>query len=229
VKQLWKRYAERIDLLSLRERVMVFSALMVVLLAVVYTAYIDGEVKKEARLSSTIAKKQAEGKALQDQLMKVATSRGLDPDRVPREQLEAVRKQLAGIESQISAEERKFTAPAQMRKVVEELLARNRAIQLVAMKSLPTTSIAEAQVQAQAGSKPAPVKPSAAERLIFRHGIEITVSGPYLDLLAYLSDLERLPTQLYWSSLDIDASRYPRHTMRLTVYTLSLDRAWLSV
>ena len=227
MKQLWKRYAERIDLLSLRERVMVFSALMVVLLAVVYTAYIDGEVKKEARLSSTIAKKQAEGKALQDQLMKVATSRGLDPDRVPREQLEAVRKQLAGIESQISAEERKFTAPAQMRKVVEELLARNRAIQLVAMKSLPATSIAEAR--AQAGSKPAPVKPSGAERLIFRHGIEITVSGPYLDLLAYLSDLERLPTQLYWSSLDIDASRYPRHTMKLTVYTLSLDRAWLSV
>ena len=227
MKQLWKRYAERIDLLSLRERVMVFSALMVVLLAVVYTAYIDGEVKKEARLSSTIAKKQAEGKALQDQLMKVATSRGLDPDRIPREQLEAVRKQLADVESQISAEERKFTAPAQMRKVVEELLARNRAIQLVAMKSLPATSIAE--VRTQAGSKPAPVKPSGAERLIFRHGIEITVSGPYLDLLAYLSDLERLPTQLYWSSLDIDASRYPRHTMKLTVYTLSLDRAWLSV
>ena len=227
MKRLWKRYAERIDLLSLRERVMVFSALMAVLLAVVYTAYIDGEVKKEARLSSAIAKKQAEGKALQDQLVKVATSRGADPDRVPREQLEAVRKQLTETESRISTEERKFTAPAQMRKVVEELLARNRAIRLVAMKSLPTTSIAEAR--AQAGSKPEPVKPSAAERLIFRHGIEITVSGSYLDLLAYLSDLEALPTQLYWSSLDIDASRYPRHTMRLTVYTLSLDRAWLSV
>jgi MSHA biogenesis protein MshJ len=229
VKQLWKRYAERIDLLSLRERVMVFSALMVVLLAVVYTAYIDGEVKKEARLSSAIAKKQAEGKALQDQLMKIATSRGLDPDRIPREQLEAVRKQLADVESQISAEERKFTAPAQMRRVVEELLARSRAIQLVAMKSLPTTSIAEARAQAQAGSKPAAVKPSGAERLIFRHGIEIAVNGPYLDLLAYLAALERLPTQLYWSSLDIDASRYPRHTMKLIVYTLSLDRAWLSV
>lgn len=227
MKQLWKRYAERIDLLSLRERVMVFSALMAVLLAVVYTAYIDGEVRKEARLSSAIAKKQAESKALQDQLMKVATSRGLDPDRVPREQLEAVRKRLADIEAQISAEERKFTAPAQMRKVIEELLARNRAVQLVAMKSLPTTSIAE--VRAQAAGKPAPLKPSGAERLIFRHGIEITVSGPYLDLLAYLRDLEQLPTQLYWSSLDVDASRYPRHTMKLTVYTLSLDRTWLSV
>jgi MSHA biogenesis protein MshJ len=69
----------------------------------------------------------------------------------------------------------------------------------------------------------------APERLVYRHGIEITVTGAYLDLLGYLADLERLPTQLYWSSLEIDASRYPRHTMRLVVYTLSLDRAWLNV
>ena len=54
-------------------------------------------------------------------------------------------------------------------------------------------------------------------------------SGAYLDLHRYLSELERLPTQLYWSSLDLEATNYPRHTLKLVVYTLSLDPAWLNV
>lgn len=227
MKRLWQRHAERIDSLSLRERVMVFSAVMVVLVAFVHTLYIDPEVKRESRLSSAIAQKQAEAKSMQAELTKVVATRSLDPDRAPRAQLEAVRKQLFDVESQISAEERKFTAPVQMRKVIEELLARNRAVRLVSMKSLPTTSIAEARMQP--GAKPPAQSASPADRLIYRHGVEITVNGTYLDLLAYLSDLERLPTQLYWSSLHVDAGRYPRHTMRLVVHTLSLDRAWLSV
>ena len=231
MKRLWQRTAERIDALNLRERVMVFSAAMVVLLALVHTLLIDAEVKKEKRLSSAIALKQAEAKSLQDQLTKLVTSRALDPDRLPREKLEAARRQLAAIESQIATEERKFTAPDQMRRVIEELLAKSRSVQLQSMRSLPTTSIAEGR--AETAAKPAAAgaskAPSPAERLVYRHGIEVTVTGSYLDLLGYLADLERLPTQLYWSSLDLDASKYPRHSLRLVVYTLSLDRAWLNV
>ena len=227
MKQLWKRYADRIDALSLRERVMVFAAAMVVLIGIVYSAYIDPQVARERRVSAAIAQKQAEARALQDQITRVATSRGSDPDRAVRERLETARLLLADTDAKIVAEERKFTAPAQMRNVIEELLARNRAIELRTMRSLPTTSIAEAR--AQAAGKPAEPRAGAAERLIYRHGVEITVSGGYLDLLKYLSDLERLPTQLYWGALEIDASRYPKHTMKVTVFTLSLDRAWLNV
>jgi len=226
LKQLWQRYAERIGALNLRERIVVFAAVMAVLVALVHTLYIDAEVKKETRFTSAIAQKQAEAKALQAQLTNMVTSRALDPDRAPRERLAVVRKQLMEIEGRVAAEERKFTAPQQMRKVIEELLVRNRAVQLQALRNLPTTSIAE--VRAQSGAKPA-AQASSGDRLIYRHGIEITVTGSYLDLLGYLASLERLPTQLYWSSLEIDASRYPRHTMKLVVYTLSLDRSWLSV
>lgn len=231
MKRLWQRYAERIDALNLRERIVVFSAAMVLLVVVVHALYIDTEVKTERRFALAIAQKQAEARTLQDQVTKVVTSRQLDPDRAPREKLEAVRRQLAEIESQVATEERKFTAPEQMRKVIEELLAKSRAVQLQSLRSLPTASIAE--FRAQAAGKPMAPGPSQAkspsERLVYRHGIEITVTGPYLDLLGYLADLERLPTQIYWSSLEIDASRYPRHTMKLIVYTLSLDRAWLNV
>src|SRR5919202_6726418 len=195
---------------------------MALLLAFLYSVLIDSEMRTQRRLSSTIAQRQAELKSIETQLTAVATSRAADPDRPVRERLANVRVQLADVERQISAEERKFTAPRQMKVVVEEMLARNRAVELVAMRTLPTTTIAEARAEgasADAAKKPA----SPGERLIYRHGIEVTVAGRYLDLLRYVAELEHLPTQLYWSSLELDATRYPKHTMKLVVYTLSLD------
>jgi len=119
--------------------------------------------------------------------------------------------------------------------VIEEMLARNRAVHLVAMKTLPTTTLAEARAESgkaeasKPAAKPPAEAPKSGERLVYRHGMEVTVAGGYLDLLRYLRDLEQLRTQLYWSSLEIDATRYPRHTMKIVVYTLSLDPAWLNV
>jgi MSHA biogenesis protein MshJ len=226
VKQLWLRYAERIDQMSLRERLLVFSCAMLMLVGGGYTLLIETEMKRERGLSAGLQQKQAEGRTLQAQLAKVVATRASDPDRIPRERLAVARERLAQIETAIAAEERRFTTPVQMRRVIEELLARNPSVQLVTMKSLPTTSVTEPRAPAPGTTV---AKPGPADRLVYRHGLEVTVSGSYLDLLAYLSQLERMPTQLYWSSLDLDATRYPRSTLKLVVYTLSLDKRWLSV
>jgi MSHA biogenesis protein MshJ len=235
VKQLWSRYAERIDALSVRERVLVFSAAMALLLALLYTLLIDPQMGTQKRLFSTVVQKQSELKSLEAQITAIATGRAADPDKPLRGRLAQVYKELREIERQIGAEERRFTAPEQMKTVIEEMLARNRAVQLVAMKTLPGSTIAEARAEGgkveapNPGAKPQAQPSTPGERLIYRHGIEVTVAGSYLDLLRYVADLEHLPTQLYWSSLEIDATRYPRHTMKIIVYTLSLDPAWLNV
>jgi len=235
VKQLWTRYAERIDALSVRERVLVFSTAMALLLALLYTIFIDPQLAAQKRLSASVVQRQSELRNIEAQITAIATSRAADPDRALRERAADVRKQLGEIERQIAAEERKFTPPEEMKAVLEEMLARNRAVQLVGMKTLPSSTLAEARSElgkpeaAKPAAKPPAEPAKAGERLIYRHGIEVTVAGGYLDLLRYLRDLEHLRTQLYWSSLEIDATRYPRHTMKIVVYTLSLDPAWLNV
>lgn len=234
MKRLWERYAGKFDALSLRERVMVFSAAMVAVLALTYTTMIEPELVKQRRANAAILQKHSEMKAFEAQVTKLIGSRAHDPDRADRERLAQVRAQLAELEARISTEERKFTAPSQMRAVIEGLLGRSHGVALVEMKTLAATTIAEAASNAAAPPKPKPpatAKPGAAasERLIYRHGVELTVSGSYLDLLAYVRELERLPTQLYWGGLELDAAAYPKVSMKLTVFTLSLDRAWLSV
>jgi MSHA biogenesis protein MshJ len=226
VNKYWQDFAARIDAMTLRERAVIFGAAAAVLVAIAYSFWIDREFAKSARLAREIAQRQGEMKSLQDQMTRLASAREADPDRASRERLAALNGQLAEIEAAIAAEERKFTAPDKMRAVLEELLARNRAVSLLSLKTLPVTSIAEERASAAPGAGGKPAAP--AGRLIFRHAVELTVTGGYLDILAYLSDLERLPTQLYWGAMGLDA-QYPVATVKITVHTLSLDRAWLSV
>jgi MSHA biogenesis protein MshJ len=214
VSALWRRTAARFDALSLRERVMVSAAVLVALLALVYTLMIEPEVRQQRRSAAAMLQKQSEARALDAQVQGLLAARAQDPDRARREQLARLTAQLGELDARINAEESRFTQPAQVRRVIESVLGRARGVELVEMKSLAVSTIASKE---------------AKERLIYRHGLEVTVSGSYLDLLAYLRDLEALPTQLYWGALNIDASKYPRVLMKLTVYTLSLDRAWLNV
>lgn len=224
------------DGLTLRERVTVFAALAAVLLFLCYEIFVTPEYEKSKRLSADIAQRQAESKSMQDQITRMLQARQDDPDRESRERLALMKTRLAEIDAKIAVQERKFTAPAQMRKVVEELLTQSKGVRLVDLKTIPYTSIAEARgagVAPAGAANPAagraPKPRAAAERLIFRHGVEITVAGSYLDLLGYLSGLERLPTQVYWGALNVTATQYPVATMKVTIYTLSLDPTWMNV
>jgi MSHA biogenesis protein MshJ len=80
---------------------------------------------------------------------------------------------------------------------------------------------------------PQPVAlPDAAEGAppgFYRHGFEITVSGHYADLLAYVERLEASSWRLNWSEATLDAAARPLLTLTLTVHTLSLEEAWLRV
>jgi MSHA biogenesis protein MshJ len=229
VSDLWQRYAARFDALSLRERVMVFAAVMVAVVALAYTLAIEPQLLKQKRIAAAMLQKHSEMKAFEAQVTQLVGAGGLDAGRTERERLARLRAELGALEARITAEERKFTAPSQMRAVIEGLLARNRRVALVEMRTLAVDSIASTGKPAAQSAKPAPAKPAAAERLIYRHGVELTVAGSYLELLAYARDLEKLPKQLYWGALELDAASYPKVAMKLTVYTLSLDPAWLSV
>jgi len=107
-----------------------------------------------------------------------------------------------------------------MGSVLEEILARNRRLRLMGMKTLPVVALSDAN-----GAKAGP----GVERMIYRHGIEITLTGTYLDMLGYLTALENLSTQMYWGSMDLSVDEYPTATLKLVVYTVSLDRAWMVV
>lgn len=228
MKRLWQRYVERVDGASLRERVMIFAASAAVLIALLNTLLIEPQLVKQRRLSGEVAQRQGEMRIMQEQLQAVARVRQADPDREIRRQLDALKLKVAEIEARLLEEQRKFAPPEQVGVLLGEMLSRNRKLQLVDMRTLPVASFAGNAAEADKAPPQKPAAPAGGGQ-IYRHGVEITVSGSYLDLLAYLKDLEKLPSQLYWGRLELSALAYPQVTLKLSVYTLSLNLAWLVV
>lgn len=111
-----------------------------------------------------------------------------------------------------------------MAAVLENMLNRSQAVRLVSLKTLPVTMLVERPVEA--GKEELAV---ADEHQVYKHGVEITLQGNYIDLMDYLARLEKLPWQMFWAKTRMDASDYPRVRVTLTLYTLSLDKAWLVV
>jgi MSHA biogenesis protein MshJ len=103
-----------------------------------------------------------------------------------------------------------------MAAVLEDMLTRNRQVRLVSLKTLPVSGLLEA-------------REGGAAQNVYKHGIELTLQGAYLDLLDYLTRLEKLPVQMFWAQAKMDASEYPRVRLTVIVYTLSLDKNWLVV
>jgi MSHA biogenesis protein MshJ len=242
MKRLWQQYSAKMEAASLRERVLIFTATALVLIALLNFTLIEPELAKQRRLSREVAQRQGEIKSMQEQLQKMALARQADPDQANRRQLEALRGQIAELDAKLNEEQRKFAPPERIGALLEELLARNRKLQLVDMRTLPVAALDQSgAVQKPSAPVPATEKPAAEKGAagkppapgpggpIYRHGVEITVSGNYLDLLAYLRDLEKLPNQMYWGKLDLNVGIHPLTTLKLSVYTLSLDLAWLVV
>lgn len=215
MRDVFQRYAERIDNATLRERVLLFAAAALIVIFVVNATLIQPLRDTQRRLGADIAQKEAELRTIQGGLQRMMQAQRVDPDARNRERIAQLQLEVNSLDASIAEEQRRFTPPQRMRQVLEEMLERGKRLQVLDMKTLPASDLSATQGQ--------------SGRRVFRHGMEITLAGSYLDLYAYLHGLEALPTQLYWGRAEMSVAEYPVATLKLTVYTLSFDQAWLVV
>jgi MSHA biogenesis protein MshJ len=135
-----------------------------------------------------------------------------------------LKRRIAQIDARLGEKQRELVPAERIPGLLEEMLRRERKLELVGLRSLPPVALfgdkddtGEATTAARAGLQ------------VYRHGVELTVRGSYFDLLRYLSALEQLPLRMFWKEVDLATTEYPTITMKLTVYTLSLERAWVVV
>jgi General secretion pathway, M protein. len=232
IGQKWQNLADRVDAMSLRERALIFLAAVLVLITLVNTLLIDPLLKRQSALSRQIVQTQTQTQALQSQIQALATANNADPDEALRARLQQLQQDLASADTALLDFQNGLVPPQQMPAMLEDILLRNRALRLVSLKTLPTQNLAaaveEAVAQAADGETP-PSRPAAPQAGVYRHGVEITLQGSYADLLRYLAAMESSPYRMFWGKAALKADTYPKATLTLTLYTLSLDKAWLAI
>lgn len=223
MKQWWLKWSERIDAMVLRERAIVFFAAALVVIFLFQMLFGNPVMQRQRDVARQLAQKQLDTRQLQDQMQILIAQSTRDPDAGRRAQIESLKARIAQLDARLAEKERELVAPAHVPALLEEMLRRERKLELVDLHSLPPTPLfdgADAQANAASGG---------AALQVYRHGVEITVRGSYFDLARYLNDLEGLPLRMFWREVDVSAEDYPLITMKLSVYTLSLDRTWVVV
>jgi len=226
MNEIWRKAVARFDALKPRERAMVFAAGAVVIGWLVFTMAIDSELARYKRLSADLARQQTTLAQLQTQSAELMRSAAQDPDAAGHARITALKAQLAQFDAELRGVQQGLVPPTRMTRVLEDVLTRNSRVHLVKLKTLPVTALVDREAK---GEPARAATQGGADRLVYKHGIDLTLEGGYLDLLDYLARLEKLPWQMFWARTHIDATQYPRVQMTVTLYTLSLDEAWLVV
>jgi MSHA biogenesis protein MshJ len=215
MKSYWADLESRFSKLTKRERSVVLLGGVGAILLLGFSV-VDVSLAKykmldkqliQARADTAIAKAQAQ--ALVGQLAK-------NPDEYARQRIAELSEQIETLDVQMQGVNRGLVPPERMAQILEEMLAHSSHVQLIKLRTLPVSYLIERE---QSGGGPN----------VYKHGIEMTLQGRYLELLDYLNRLEALPWQMFWAHAHMDANDYPSVRITVTVFTLSLDKHWLVV
>lgn len=230
MKARWAKLAANYNALQRRERWLIAAAILGGIVLLGFSLVIDPAQKRAKLAERSVAENVAQLAAVQAQ-MAALQSPSQHPDVAARAELEVLKQRLAELAGRLESMERALVPPQQMAGLLEDVIGRNSGVRLVSLKTLPVLSVLEKKPAAddKNAEKPPLAATSASSAGLFRHGVEIKLEGGYQELAAYLERLEKAKLKLLWGDVALAAEKHPKLVMTLTVYTLSLDRAWLIV
>jgi MSHA biogenesis protein MshJ len=230
MKEQLTRLALRIDALTLRERVMLFAAVAAAYIFLMHFFGLGPMYAKQDLLRNQIVQQQNNLEGIDNEIRDKVLAAQVDPDAPARARTLAVRGQIDSMAASLRAMQNGLVPPERMAPLVDSILRANGRLQMVSMRTLATEPL---MGTAGAGAAPQPAAtglPAAgATPLLYRHGVEVTVRGNYLDMIGYMAALESMPTQLFWGRAQLEAEVWPSSRLTLTLYTLSLDAKWMKL
>ncbi|MDI1299662.1 MSHA biogenesis protein MshJ [Methylotenera sp.] len=246
MKKSWLSLSTKFDALKRRERWMVACALFAVVFAAMNSLFINPVLARQKIISSELATDQAQIQNITQQISAYSNQAIIDPDASNNQRITELNSHLKTLETQLSGLQNTLISPDKIPELLRSLLKKNGKLQLIELKTLPTKGLLEAEA-ADKNTAVSTTENSSLNKLdtgkldagnqdssVYKHGVEITVEGHYLDLLEYVSDLEKMPWHVLWSKAalneeQLSGSVWPTNRLKLTVYTLSLDKTWLSI
>jgi len=231
-----KQYTERFDKLQLRERRLILIAAVVGVLLLGFSLFIEPTQQESKAKRTQLAAQQTELSTLQQQLVGLR-EQASKPDAALQQSIIDIKRNTAAIEAELRQFDTLLVTPQQMPQMLQSMLARHRGLEVIRLKTLAaapllqpiTTTNPSAPQSNQAQAAPSGSKPPPPPGGIYRHAIEVTVSGSYAELTAYADELQRISPRPLWSAMQLKVVEYPRSELTFTLYTLSLDLPWLAV
>ncbi|GAB4512080.1 MAG: hypothetical protein Tsb0026_15750 [Sulfuricaulis sp.] len=216
LKKQFQGLAGRIDAMSIRERALIFITILVALYFLAVNVLFGPLNVQKDRLQQELNQKRQETQALEVQVQAMVATSAEGPEAVKRKKLGALQENLKTMDAELVRVTTGLVPPKEMARLIEQMLLKNRGLQVMRVESIPATPLQEG-ASATGGA------------MVYKHGMHVEVKGGYLDILRYLQSLEAMPWKVFWGKVTLKTEKYPDSRASLLIYTLSTHEAWIGL
>lgn len=196
----------KVNALQVRERLMLLGLAIICLLAVAEGLWIAPASKRAEQAKQQMITQQTALERLQAEAALQAASPAAASS--PRAQLASVNAQIDGVEREINALMPTQRDATTLRAVLENFLQRQEGLSLVRTSTLA------------ADAPPIFSSTSPVAMPADRRGLELTVAGPYPELVRYVQSLERALPDLRWGALVLSNQESTGTQLTLQVFVV---------
>ncbi len=193
MKKWWLTQSARINTLSLRERVFLFLSVIACCMALADLLWLSPAQATHKQLTQRFDKQSVELKRARDLLR--ASARPLDASKAINDELVSVKTRLDSVNQSIHGMLPATADTTPLAQVLVQFLRRHEGLTLVRIAAVAP------EIGLSKGMQGSAISPSALPAGITRQGVELTVSGPYPDLMRYVQELEKSVVNARWGSM----------------------------
>ena len=200
--------SDKFSKLKEQEKILLMVCAAVLAIFPMWSYGFDPAMQKYREAVKSAADARAHPEALSQKSAELASGAGLSINDQFKQQLEAqneeIKKTLTGL-----------VLPTEMADMLQNIMSGMDGIAVKDLRNLPPENLA--------------MTPDGGG--VFRHVLHMEISGGYTDLMRFAGALETLPQKFYWKSISLkgEPKEYPKSTLVLEIYTLSVSEEFISV
>ncbi|MCG9695475.1 type II secretion system protein M [Shewanella sp. Isolate11] len=214
MKRRWSLAAERFNQLSPRERGMVSIAVVAVVGLLLYLP-LEAQLVEHQQLQQQVKSITDENNTAVAQIALYKQTLAQDPDEEYRSRQARLNQQMAAIDKQLAFEMVDMVPAKHMPAMLSELLGRIKGVKLLGFDTIAPTPLLSVGEQDKLN--------------VYSHGMKLTLEGDYFSTLSFIQAVENMPNKLYWKQLDYAVTQYPKANVVLELYSLSINKDFISV
>lgn len=196
--------------LTLRERAILFGALLIAFFALSYFWLVDPALLKQAKVENALQLSYQQESKLNSEIADIRLHLQKDPLQEINSQIAFSEQTLAALDKQLDTKLVKFIHAQRMPIALDQVLSESPGVKVDSLIS------SSAQV-----FNSSPADPAAPQNLFYKHALEVQLTGDYNAIYRYLLNLETRQEKFYWSALTYQVTDYPLGKVIIEIYTLS--------
>ncbi len=230
-------WMDRYEGFTQRERLLLVISLLVVAY-ILFSFFVFGPLDSEQnKYEKQLQQLNQQEKQMKSELQLFTRLLDTDPDKAKKQQVRALEAKMEKIESSLTRLSVGLIPAEELPRLLKRVLQKTQKVTLESVKTLPVTELSLTgevvketdrdeltKSTNEEGASERDSEPEVETAGVYKHSVELMLTGSYFDIKRYVEALEALPWRLYWDSLEYSVATYPKARVELRVYTLSTDK-----